>query len=153
MTCAESLHSQHGRCLRRPDAIGPAAIGDNLPIARKLGDSTLELGERHVERTSDVTSLVFLRWTNINHCHFAHSDSRSERLPINRLEDVLSLQKLAREPLELGKMGYSEKTQNAEEFRDRFVGEPLTNRRALPCGLDQPCSPEDLQELGGVRLS
>src|SRR6185436_17693705 len=134
--------------LVRVGAEGTAAVGDDLPVRRKLGQSTLQLLERDRAGALDVPGRELLLGPNVDEDDVAPRQSLEQLLAADRLDLVAEV--LARGALDLPEVDHRGVTQGEPEPQRIVAGERVDDAGAFAGAEEHPSRVQRLQMLGGV---
>ncbi len=117
---------------------------------RQLGQVPPKLLKWNGYGPRDVSSLVFLHWTNVQDDDLPLPHPLQEGIPIHRFHSLSAFQELALDLLNFCQPALSKHSHGTEEFANGLVGEAVGHEQPHLFGLHQASCPENLQMLGGV---
>src|SRR5207248_1327999 len=100
----EALPVELTHCVVGIDAVGAAAVGDDLRVLGQGPQMAAQLGDGHRVGAGDVTGLVFGTGTYIQNENFSPLQPRRELLAVDHVDAVALTKVGVREPLEAGDM-------------------------------------------------
>ena len=137
--------------LERQDAIGAAAVGDDLLRRVDIGEPRHELAQRDVQGARQMPERELVRRPDVEDGHCARARTPHELLARHRLQAVAIVEVAADQPLRLGDVPLRDPSHGRQEPEHRFVGERVEDVLALPARDHDPRPPQLLQVLGRVR--
>jgi hypothetical protein len=132
------------------DAVGAAAIGDDLGTLGKRRDDPFQIGKHGIDGTGDVTGGIFVRRSQVEHGHGAFGKARGEVLAADGLGRVLPAGEPAEDVFDLRQVPFGDETKEVHEREHPRVGEPVDHRFASASVGDEARPAEMLEMLGAV---
>jgi hypothetical protein len=132
-------------------AVGAAAVGDDLTVARQLGQPPPQLRDRDRDRPGQVAGGVLGGGPHVQDDQAVTVPEPARQLLAgDRLQLVAPAQVGGGQPLDLGQPAGGQGSQGPPELEHLRPGQPVVDRGALPPGGDQAGLAQDLQVLAGV---
>jgi hypothetical protein len=143
----EALLSQELHRLDRHDAVGSAAVRDDLASLGQLTEALLELVHGDGESARNVAGAVLELGTNIEHHDIAVPYAPEQLITIHGLHGVPRFHVLAGNAFDLGETGLRQRSHRDEEAEHVGVCHAIFDIEALLLGFDEVGGAEDLKVL------
>ena len=145
------MFAQHSDCLRRKSAVGTAAVGDALTIARQLPKAGFQVLERDRDCPSNVRGSILLRRSHIHHDQrLAALEPGHQLLSGHRFKAFSCAEVGLDETLYAGQSLGRQRAQSHPEPVDDRRGEPIPHARAVPGSGHESGILQDLEVPAGV---
>ena len=132
------------------DAVGTAAVGDDLLARIERRQAPLKLGQRDVDGARQVAEGELILRADVEHGDDSVPQPAHQLGPRDRLERVAICKVAAHDPLDLGRLCLGDAPQRRDEIQHGIVGQPIEDELAVTPRRDQPAAPHVLQVLRGV---
>ena len=145
---AAAGRSQAANRLVRVDAVGAAAVGDHLRVVRNLGQTSLELVERHRSRALDMSGSELDPRADVDDHDLAAAKPLGELGAPDRLD--LLAEVVAGGALHVAQACLGDIAQRKPERDDVLACRPVVDACPLAPRSHEPGSAQHLKMLGGV---
>jgi hypothetical protein len=119
------------------DAVGPAAVGDDVGIGRELAQLARQIIDRHGQRSGDVPGVVFGRGADVEHDDVAAAQAPLELGARDRLQLFAIAEVVRGQALDLGDPLGRNAAQHRPQLGDPLIGQGVVDPGALAAGADQ----------------
>ena len=146
----EAPFDQEAHRVVRVDAVGAAAVGDDLAAAGELIEGLTERVDGDGAGTGDVARVVLEAGSHVDDDGAAPVEAIGELVDRDLLDLVAGAEVGVDEDIDVGDMGGGDVTQRRPQLSDSVTGEPVDDPLAVTTGLQEPGGGQRAEVVGGV---
>ena len=138
-------------CLERENAVGTAAIGDDLAVRWQLGQAMLQFPKRDIEGAGKMSKGKFVFGPHVENHDKPVTQPGDHVLSRHRLQRVAGMEVVGHDATDLGHVPLAHASERPHQLNHfRIAGEPIQHALSASFGIDEARTPKDLQVSRGV---
>jgi hypothetical protein len=133
------------------DAVGAAAISDDLSLGVEFGEARFEVTQRDVHCARQMSQREFVFRPDVENSDRAGARSPPQLVARHGFQAVTIIEIVAHQPLDLGHVPLSDPAQRRQQIENGVVGKPVIDEFTVVPVCHHAGAPHVLEMLRGVR--